>query len=57
LADKRVLEIRKPSQPDAEQARIYQLLGVDWKAAYPTVKTYRQKLRQAPPKEKEPTVL
>ena len=41
LADKRVLEIRKPSQPDAEQARIYQLLGVDWKAAYPTVKTYR----------------
>jgi transposase len=57
LADKRVLEIRKPSLPDAEQARIYQLLGVDWKAAYPTVKTYRQKLRQSPPKKKEPTVL
>jgi len=31
--------IRKPSQPDAEQERVYALLGIDWKRAFPTRKT------------------
>ena len=39
LADGRVINIRKPSQPDAEQKRVYQMLGIDWKAAFPTKKT------------------
>ncbi|MBT7066641.1 MAG: hypothetical protein HN919_10090, partial [Verrucomicrobia bacterium] len=31
--------IRKPSQPDAEQERVYALLGIDWKRAFPTRQT------------------
>ena len=33
------ISIRKPSQPDAEQERVYALLGIDWKRAYPPRKT------------------
>lgn len=38
LEDGRVIEIRKPSRPDAEQALVYQRLGIDWKKAYPARK-------------------
>jgi transposase len=34
LQDGRIITMRKPSNPDAEQARIYTALGIDWKAAY-----------------------
>jgi transposase len=39
LADGRTINIRKPSQPDDEQKRVYRMLGIDWKAAFPTKKT------------------
>ena len=39
LADGRTLNIRKPSQPDDEQKRVYQMLGIDWKSTFPTKKT------------------
>ena len=40
LNDGRVLRIRKPSRPDAEQARIYQKLRIDWKAAFRPLKSF-----------------
>lgn len=39
LKDGRILQIRKPSVPDAEQARVFQLPGIDWKREVPTQKT------------------
>lgn len=42
LKDGRVLRIRKPSQPDAEQALIYQKLAIDWKAAFRPLKSFAQ---------------
>jgi transposase len=39
LADGRIINIRKPSQPDDEQKRVYQMLDIDWKSAFPTRKT------------------
>lgn len=39
LADGREISIRKPSEPDEEQQRVYTLLGIDWKRAYPPRKT------------------
>lgn len=39
LDDGREVLIRKPSQPDTEQERVYTLLGIDWKCAYPARKT------------------
>jgi len=38
LEDGRAIEIRKPSRPDAEQALVYQHLGIDWKQACPARK-------------------
>ena len=38
LEDGRVIEVRKPSRPDAEQALVYQRLGIDWKKACPVRK-------------------
>jgi len=38
LQDGRVIEVRKPSLPDAEQALVYQRLGIDWKTACPARK-------------------
>ena len=38
LADGRTINIRKPSQPDDEQKRVYQMLDIDWKSAFPTRK-------------------
>ena len=40
LEDGRVLHLRKPTVPDAEQATVYQRLGIDWKAAFPAQKTW-----------------
>lgn len=39
LEDGRILTVRKPSQPDAEQARVYKILRIDWKRACPAVKS------------------
>jgi transposase len=39
LDDGREISIRKPSQPDEEQKRIYTLLGIDYKHAYSPIKT------------------
>ena len=39
LKDGRIVTVRKPSLPDAEQSRVYQLLGIDWKRACPAVKS------------------
>jgi transposase len=38
LEDGRVIEVRKPSRPDTEQALVYQRLGIDWKQACPARK-------------------
>lgn len=40
LEDGRVLHLRKPTVPDAEQAAVYQRLGIDWKAAFPAQQTW-----------------
>ncbi|MGB5694844.1 MAG: IS1634 family transposase, partial [Polyangiales bacterium] len=39
LEDGRIVTVRKPSLPDAEQARVYRILGIDWKRACPAVKS------------------
>jgi transposase len=39
LKDGRILTIRKPSKPDAEQALVYQMLGIDWKKMCPMSKS------------------
>jgi len=39
LVDGRVINVRKPSMPDAEQELVYKILGIDWKAAFPAVKS------------------
>jgi transposase len=39
LEDGRVVTVRKPSLPDAEQARVYKILGIDWKRICPAVKS------------------
>ena len=39
LTDGRIINIRKPSVPDAEQALVYKILGIDWKSAFKTEKT------------------
>ena len=38
LTDGRVIKVRKPGRPDAEQALVYQRLGIDWKRACPARK-------------------
>jgi transposase len=38
LTDGRVIEVRKPGRPDAEQALVYQRLGIDYKQACPVRK-------------------
>lgn len=40
LKDGRVLRIRKPSLPDPEQALVYQNLGIQWKSAFPPIKSF-----------------
>ena len=40
LKDRRVLRIRKPSQPDPEQALIYQKLRLAWKRSFLPVKSF-----------------
>ena len=45
LAYGRTINIRKPSQPDDEQKRVYQMLGIDWESAFPTKKTKVPALR------------
>src|SRR5690606_30485411 len=40
LEDGRLLHIRKPTIPDAEQAQVFQKLGIDWKAEFPPQKRF-----------------
>ncbi|MEX2577820.1 MAG: IS1634 family transposase [Verrucomicrobiales bacterium] len=40
LEDGRVLHIRKATIPDAEQARVYRALGIDWKKEFPVQKRF-----------------
>jgi hypothetical protein len=40
LEDGRVLRVRKPTEPDAEQALVFRRLGIDWKAAFRPTKTF-----------------
>ena len=54
LADGRTINIRKPSQPDDEQKRVYQMLGIDWKSAFPTKKTKCQPEENVVPLERPP---
>lgn len=35
----RIITVRKPSLPDEEQARVYTLLGINWRSSFPTHKT------------------
>jgi transposase len=37
-----IISIRKPSLPDAEQERVYHILGIDWRKEFPTTKTIRK---------------
>ena len=37
--DGRDIQIRKASKPDEEHSRVYQLLGIDWRRAFPVGKT------------------
>lgn len=39
LEDGRILSLRQASVPDAEQALVYKILGIDWKKACPPRKT------------------
>ncbi|MDE0768039.1 MAG: IS1634 family transposase [Opitutaceae bacterium] len=39
LEDGRILTIRKPSKPDAEQSLVYKILGIDWKEMCPMSKS------------------
>jgi hypothetical protein len=43
LKDGRIINLRKPSLPDAAQAHVYQLLGIDWKTACPSRQTELKK--------------
>ena len=38
LENGRTVLVRKPSHPDDEQQRIYNMLGADWKKAFPSTK-------------------
>jgi len=39
LADGRIVKVRKPGLPDAGQAQIYGMLGIDWKKMCPATKS------------------
>ena len=39
LNDGTILQVRKPSVPDTEQALIFKQLGIDWKRACPAQKS------------------
>jgi len=39
LADGRIVTVRKPGLPDADQAHIYGMLGIDWKKMCPATKS------------------
>lgn len=39
IADGRIVILRKPSVPDAEQSRVFKILGIDWKKACPVKKS------------------
>lgn len=40
LTNGNTLHVRKPSLPDPAQAFLYKKLGIDWKAIFPSVKTF-----------------
>jgi len=37
-----IITLRKPSLPDAEQQRVYQILGIDWRNQFPATKSVRK---------------
>ena len=39
LKDGRIVSVRKPTIPDAEQEQVYRVLGIDWRAAFPRRRT------------------
>jgi len=39
LAEGRIVRVRKPSVPDAEQAQLFRMFGIDWKRMCPPTKT------------------
>jgi transposase len=42
LKDGTIIQVRKPSVPDPEQAKIFQELGIDWKQACPVLKSIKK---------------
>lgn len=44
----RIINLRKPSLPDAAQGHVYQLLGIDWKTACPPRRTELKKAATSP---------
>jgi len=44
--DGRTINIRKPSQPDDEQKRVSQMLGIDWKSTFPTRKNRNSSVKR-----------
>jgi transposase len=39
LQDGRIINLRKPTVPDCEQQRVYQILGIDWRKEFVSTKT------------------
>lgn len=42
LGDGTIIQVRKPSVPDPEQAKIFQELGIDWKQTCPVLKSIKK---------------
>ena len=39
LSCRRIIQIRKPCPPNEEQQRVYDMRGIDWRQAFPAVKS------------------
>ena len=42
MEDGTIIQVRKPSVPDPEQAKIFQELGIEWKQACPVLKSIKK---------------